>query len=292
MRPVRRTTPPTLRVLNWSWGEDSSTTVLLAEHGVIPKYDVIICADTQNEPEDVYATIEWLMPFITVPVYRVTTGDLAAEVLAAAQRHEAGEPMTAGHAGQPPFWVKNDPNTDYATAVSGGKLWRKCTHDYKVVPIRRKIRQLLHDQYGYNLAGRLPKGVWVEQAISFPREELGRTFCSDVQWITNTFPLIMLGMRKHDCREWRRKHGYPVFLPKSACKICPLHDNAYWRRMRDTKPQEWQEVCDYEVALQHGKLPGVRGTPYLHRSMVPLPMAPIDKPDTGQEEMFCYACNT
>ena len=53
-----------------------------------------------------------------------------------------------------------------------------------------------------------------------------------------------------------------------------------------------QRAVEFERELHAGKLPGVRGIPYLHRSLVPLPLAPIEAPETGNEELFCYACNT
>ena len=62
--------------------------------------------------------------------------------------------------------------------------------------------------------------------------------------------------------------------------------------MRDERPDEWQRTVAFEAQLQQGHLPGVRGTPYLHRSMVPLPMAPIDVLDSGTDDLFCMACNT
>lgn len=285
---MQRTTSPTLRVLNWGWGQDSSTIALMSKHGEFPPFDVILSADTQQEPDEVYNTVEWVSALLNVPAYRVSAGDLGADILNIAHEHARGIHYTAGLYGQPPFWVKNAPNLTYATADSGGQLWRKCTHDYKIVPIRQKLRELL----GVKPTGRLPKGIWVEQCIGFPLEELGRTFCSDVQWITNTFPLIDKRMRKSDCERWLVAHGYPAPIPKSSCRFCPYHTNVYWRRMRDTQPHEWAKTIAFEAALHQGKLPGVRGTPYLHRSMMPLAMAPIDAPETGQEELFCFACNT
>jgi hypothetical protein len=234
-------------------------------------------------------TFAWVTEIVQakIPVYEVSAGDLGADVLDAARRHGAGEQMTAGHSSQPPFFVKNAPNLDYATADSGGTLWRKCTETYKIIPIRRKIRELL----GAARFGPIPEGQWVEQWIGFPIDDQKRTFCSDVRWITNTFPLILpKRMWKRDLRRWLTEHGYPV-PPKSSCTFCPYHNNAYWRDMRDNRPDEWAETVTFEAELQQGQLPGVRGIPYLHKSMVPLPMAPIDLPDTG-EELFCLACNT
>jgi hypothetical protein len=287
MQSLRRTTPPVGRFLSWGMGRDSSAVALMSFHGELPLLDGIIAADTGWEPAEVYKTLAWVREIVSarIPVYVVQAGDLGRDILDASARHAQGQRLTAGLSGQPPFWVKNDPNKAYATAVSGGKLWRKCTADYKVVPIRRKIRELL----GVKVHGRLPKGMWVEQWIGFPRDEVWRTFCSDVQWITHTFPLILpMQMSKRDLPAWFATHGYPV-PAKSSCLFCPFHTNAYWRDMRDRRPQEWTKTVAFEQALHRGTLPGVRGIPYLHRSLLPLPLAPIDEPDTG-DELFCMHC--
>jgi hypothetical protein len=273
---------PAMTVLSWGWGRDSTTLALLSKHGELPPLDAIIAADTQWEPDEVYATVEWVLPLLDVPVYRVSQGDLGADVLDALG--------TSGKwASQPPFYVRNAANTAYATVDRGGTLRRLCTIDYKIMPIRRKLRELL----GVKPTGPLPRGMWVEQWLGFPRDELARTFCSDVRWIINTFPLILpLQMTKADCATWLTAHGYPI-PAKSSCIFCPYHNNAHWRRMRDTQPEEWAKAVAFEAALHQGKLPGVRGTPYLHKSMVPLPLAPIDVNDQDQEGLFgCMACNT
>jgi len=49
------------------------------------------------------------------------------------------------------------------------------------------------------------------------------------------------------------------------------------------EPDEVYETVEWVSAILQ---------PYLHRSMIPLPLAPIDEPETGQEELFCFACNT
>jgi hypothetical protein len=270
-------------------GRDSTALALMSFHGELPLLDAIIAADTRWEPAGVYHTLAWVREIVStkIPVYVVSAGNLGEDVLESAAQHAQGKGMAAGRCGQPPFYIKNARNLTYATAVSGGKLWRECTVDYKIIPIRRKIRELL----GYAPVGRLPQDVWVEQWIGFPRDELARTFCSDVQWITNTFPLILpLQMSKRDLVAWYAAHHYPL-PPKSACLFCPFHANAYWREMRDTRPDEWEQTLQFEARLHQGKLPGVRGAPYLHKAMVPLHLAPIDEADTGQEQ-FCLTCAT
>ena len=188
--------PEPFRVLSLGAGLDSTTLLLLSEHGEVPRLDAAIFADTQSEPAYVYETLEWLTKASSIPIYRVTAGNLGDDILAIAA---APQGLSAGHYGQPPFYVKNAPNLAYATAVSGGTLWRKCTQDYKIVPIRQKVRELL----GLKSRGRVKESIRVEQWIGFTLDELGRTFCSDVQWITNVFPMILpRGMRRRDCERW------------------------------------------------------------------------------------------
>ena len=243
-----------MRVLSLGAGLDSTTLLLMSEHGEVTKLDYAIFADTQAEPQYVYETLEWLTQATRIPIIRTSAGNLGQAVLSALNM------QNVGHVGQPPFWVKNDPNKTYATADSGGSLWRKCTSDYKIRPIRQVIRQLV----GAKPRGRLPKEVHVEQWIGFTLDDLGRTFCSDVQWITNVFPLILpKRMRRRDCEAWLTKHGYPV-PEKSSCTFCPYHDNAYWLRMQTERPDEFAGAVAFERQLHTGKLPGVRGKVYLH----------------------------
>jgi hypothetical protein len=281
--------PEPFRFLSLGVGRQSITLYRLSDHGILPRLDGAIFADTQAEPGYVYETLEDLMATSSgaIPIYRVSAGDLGQDILRVAHCHSNGEHIKAGCIGQPPFYVKNAPNLDYATADRGSVLWRNCTKDYKILPIRRKIRQLL----GLKSTG-TPRNLKVEQWIGISVDEIGRTFCSDVQWIVNTFPLVLpMRFRVQDCIAWLQEHGYQV-PRKSSCIFCPYHDNRYWRNMRDHRPDEWRQVLRFEEHLQQGKLPGVRGIPYLHRSMVPLSLAPIDEPDTGQGEMFCIQCST
>jgi hypothetical protein len=275
MPPPRWTTPPALRVLSWGGGQDSTTALLMSQHGELPRLDAAIFADTGYEPQAVYETLEWVTAAVTIPIYRVSAGRLGEDILV----NVSDTPHS--HRPQVPFYVEGKDGRP-------SLLRRSCTEEYKVLPIRRKLRELLE----LGPRAHIPQGCWVEQWIGFPRDEIGRTFCSDVQWITNTFPLIIPAqMSKRDCAQWLTSHGYPI-PPKSSCTFCPYHSNAYWRDMRDHRPNEWTATVEFERHLHAGKLPGVRGTPYLHKSMVPLPMAPIDVPDAQNEELFCHACNT
>ena len=269
---LHKTVHEPYRILALGAGIDSTTLLLLSEHGEVPRLDAAIFADTMAEPEAVYATLEWLAKAVTIPIFRVSVGDFEKTMRDMA--HGRNESRLHYY---PPFYMRKE------DGGRGAPLHRRCTKEYKIVPIKRQIRALLRS----TTPGRL-----VEQWIGFSLDDIGRTFCSDVKWLTNAFPLILpLRMRRRDCITWLVDHGYPV-PQKSSCLFCPYHRNSYWRDMRDNRPEEWQRTVSFESQLHHGALPGVRGTPYLHRSMIKLDMAPIDEPDTGQEELFCMACNT
>lgn len=263
------------RVLSLGAGIDSTTLLLMSDRGDLPRLDAAVFADTIVEPQAVYDTLEWLTSTVSIPIYRTSRGHLGDDILAN-QGQDASRLQY-----YPPFFVKK------ANGKAGAPLHRRCTREYKIRPIHRYIRTLL------GKAGRVSmRGVKVEQWIGFSLDDLSRTFCSEVPWITNVYPLILpKRMHRRDCVRWLTEHGYP--LPaKSSCTFCPFHRNTYWREMRDHRPEEWAATVAFEARMQATPLAGVSGTPYIHSSLVPLALAPIDEEVTDQEPLFCFACNT
>lgn len=244
-----------LEVLSLGAGVQSMCVLLLAEAGDIPRPDCAIFADTQWEPPAVYEQLEWLRSQTSIPIHIVTKGDLAGDVLKA-----VGSDMKVGSFGQPPFFVINSEGdgTD-----EGGALWRKCTTDYKILPIQRKIRELL----GYKPRQRVKKKA--RQFFGISIDEAHRMRDSRVGWIDNYYPLVDLEMRRADCIAWMKDKG--IEEPrKSACIACPYHTNSYWAKMRRDWPDEFAEAVDFDHKLREGKLPGVVGDAYVHRRMMPL----------------------
>lgn len=153
---------------------------------------------------------------------------------------------------------------------------RQCTSEYKIVPINRKIRELLGAKPP--LFRRVPKGRLCETWIGFSTDEIGRL--SDkhpLSYITKRYPLLELGMSRKDCQRFLNAHGWADTV-KSACIGCPFHGNRAWRDLRDNRPTEWADAIALDRAIRRG---GARGTPlngeaFLHASRVPLDQAPID----------------
>jgi hypothetical protein len=172
-----------------------------------------------------------------------------------------------------------------------GQGRRQCTSEYKLAPIGRKVRELL----GANAPDfrRVPKGRVAEQWVGFSTDEAWRanpvkdaenvdggvtkTARRGVSYLTTRYPLLNLGMSRSDCTAWLNAHGW-TDVAKSACIGCPYHGNRQWRDLRDNHPDEWADAVEFDEAIRKG---GARGLPldgeaFLHRSRVPLSIAPID----------------
>ena len=153
---------------------------------------------------------------------------------------------------------------------------RQCTHQYKLEPVNRKIRELL-GAAPPDFA-RVPKGARAEQWIGFSAEEIGRVNDRAPGYLDVKFPLIDLGMDRKACQRWLTRHGW-TSVAKSACIGCPYNGNRMWRDLRDNRPAEWADAVAFDRAIRNGHDHGAAfvGEAFLHRSMMPLDQAPIDQ---------------
>jgi hypothetical protein len=289
-----------LRVLSLGAGVQSTTLALMATHGEIgPMPDCAIFADTGWEPKAVYEHLAWLrtpnvLPF---PVYIVSAENLRADLIAASRGERwASIPAftrTVTPAGSALPVYDEDEKGDLVPVgsrilkterIGVGMIRRQCTSSYKIVPIRRKVRDLL------GIAGRRSPGSPVaEQWIGISLDEALRMKPSFEDWQVNRWPLIERGMTRHDCLRWLERHDYPL-PPKSACIGCPFHSDAAWRRLRDEDPEAWDDAVSLDATIRTG-LRGIRGEVYLHRSAVPLEEADLaTAADHGQLDLWQNEC--
>lgn len=226
--------------------------------------DCAIFADTQAEPQAVYSHLDWLcsgvLPF---QVHRVTAGSLY-DVIGA--KRKTGK------------W----PHLPIPAFISGangervGMANRSCTQDYKIRPIRRKVRELCGLTHK-----RSPSLPVVTQWIGISKDEAHRMKDARESWIVNRWPLIELGMTRNDCLRWMADHKYPA-PPKSSCTFCPYHDRKQWAAVM-ADPQARSQAVDVDERIRtlwHGRVPGEL---YLHRKLLPLVDAvgtePADEPN-------------
>jgi len=152
-----------------------------------------------------------------------------------------------------------------------------------------------------------PPGRWRTERAEVGTDLLGepatveRRVWEPVPWQVKAFPLLgyvihpdrsrvtddrfahCSGWDRDDAKDWLAK-SWPHPVPRSACICCPYRGNAEWRAMREDAPAEFARAAEFERRLQQG-LAGhparrgrgdLAGTPYLHRTLVPLRMADLD----------------
>ncbi|BFU47873.1 hypothetical protein [Krasilnikovia sp. MM14-A1004] len=258
---------PTLRLQSCGAGVQSTVLALMAAEGLLPRLDGVVFADTGWEPAQVYAQVDRLAAVLAdagIPMYRVSAGNLRTDSLDPTHRFASV-----------PYYVRNPDGTD-------GMGRRQCTAEYKLKPINRKVRELLGA--APPLYRRVPAGRVAEQWIGFSTDEIHRVSDHDrLSYVRKRYPLLELGMSRKDCLRWLVARGWGSTV-KSACIGCPFHGNAQWRAMRDQHPDEWADAIAFDTAIRKG---GARGLPlhgqaFLHRSRIPLALAPIDRVTRGE----------
>lgn len=259
-----------LRVVSLGAGVQSTTLVLMAARGDLePMPECAIFADTGAEPAAVYRHLDWLEGQLPFPVHRVSEGSLFDEI---------GRPRKTGAWPVMPIpaFIRG---ADGQAALAN----RSCTQDFKLLPIRRKVRELA------GITGkRSPKSPIVEQWIGISLDEAQRMKDSREPWVLHRWPLIERRMTRHDCLRWMSARGYPS-PPKSSCTFCPYHDNAQWAATK-ADPEAWAQALEIDNrirALWHGRVPSGL---YLHRSLKPLVEVDFEADDKRQPSLFGNEC--
>lgn len=266
-----------MRVLSLGAGVQSTTIALMMAHGEIEPAEHAIFADTECEPKPVYTHLDWLLsdnvklPF---PVHIVSAGSLVQEMLSAA----AYTPGSHTH-GRVPAFVKSQGN------YRGGKIRRQCTGDYKIDPIRKKVRELLGVKPGH----RVPKDVTVEQIVGISWDERQRAKPALDKWVEMEWPLIEKRLTRGDCLEWLKRKGYPA-PPRSACTICPMRRNSEWRWLKDNDPEGWAQAVEVDHAIRNGMKNIKAEAVYLHRSLKPLDQVDLTNNDDRMGNLFNTEC--
>jgi len=256
-------------VLSLGAGVQSSCLALMAAKGEItPMPDFAIFADTQAEPVSVYKWLDWLETQLPFPVYRVTKGNLTEDSLKIKTSQKG---VTYVNNLIPLYGIK--PNGTVTAAIG-----RKCTADYKIAPIFKKIKKLCGIKHGQ-------KEITVTQWIGISYDEMQRMKPSQNRWSQNRWPLIEKRMNRTHCKEWMKKNGYPE-PPRSACYYCPFHSDEEWRKLRNDDSEHFQKAIEFDKVLRKQHTDNnkkMQMTVYLHSSCKPLSEVDFDsEEDRGQ----------
>ena len=259
-----------LRILSLGAGVQSSTLALMMERGEVQKPDACIFSDTMSEPKAVMDWLEWLKTQLSFPVHIVSKGNLRQETIDAATGIGKYKYVTI------PVYTVN------AETQKKGLLRRQCTSEYKILPVNKKVRDLL----GLKRYQHVKKGTEVEMYMGISYDEVTRMRTNQVKYIKNVYPLVDLKMRRQDCINWMENYGYPK-PPRSACTFCPFHSNEEWLHIKQNKA-EWDEVVELDKAIRHGtKRP--EDEIFLHRSCKPIDEIDFEKKD-DQYNLFENDC--
>ncbi|MER9768947.1 hypothetical protein NKJ09_23115 [Mesorhizobium sp. M0189] len=244
---------------------------LMAAHGEIgPMPDCGIFADTGWEPAHVYEHLDRLEKLLPFPVYRVSAGNLRDEI---ASVRPTGKFLKIDI----PAFVSNN-------GKPGGLVNRSCTRDFKIDPIRRKVRELL------GIAGkRSPKEAVVEQWIGISIDEVIRMKPGREAWQVSRWPLIEKRMARSDCLRWMDRNGYPE-PKKSSCIGCPFHSDAEWRAL---SKEEFADAVEVDRRLRDTTrgIARTKGELFLHRTCKPLDEVDFSTAeDRGQLNLFLNEC--
>jgi len=260
----------TLTVISLGAGVQSSTMAIMAAKGDFPPVDCGIFADTGYEPKSVMRYLEFLKKVLPYPIYIVSKGNIRDDMLAAKGTTNF---VVA------PFFTQNK--------ITGkkGMVMRQCTNDYKIQPIRTKIRELCNVKKGKHF----PKDKYVEQWIGISTDEAGRMKPARDKYILNRHPLIEAKMSRQDCINYLKKENIP--LPeKSACIVCPYHNDAYWHFMKTERPSEFADAVDFDKQVRNISRKEDEQL-YSHRSCKPLDEVEFDKKETDKQlDMFNNEC--
>ena len=247
-----------LRVISLGWGVQSWTLAAMVALGELPPVDYAIHADTTHEAAGTYTHAAKWTPWLEDHGVKVVTVQAnRPEVV----REDWG---TSGSVLIPAL------TTDHNNG-SEGQIRRQCTHDWKIMPIRRFIRSVI--------GAPRPGAVESWQGISLDEWQRMRT--SDVAYIENVYPLVDRRITRASCVSWLQEHGLDV-PPKSACTFCPYHDLASWKRLKQAGGPDWDRAVEVDAAIRSVR---PQHSLYVHPARVPLPEAIRIPEDVGAQQL-------
>ena len=229
--------PPTLTVLSLGGDVQSSVMALMAGKGAFDRVpDRAIFADTHWDPPSVYEHIEWLAGQLLFPVYVVDNGHSLREDVKALTNHSGSR-----------SYVDIPVHPKGRDGEGDGIGPRQCTTNYKVSPIRRRIREML----SLRPRQRVPAGTTVELWLGTSTDEAIRLKDSRDRWMTNRYPLMEAGMSRGDCADWWAAR-YDRPLERSACVACSFQSRQRWVETKRRWPELFTEAVEIDANVREG----------------------------------------
>ena len=231
-----------LNVISLGAGKQSSYLLLTALQGnykFMP--DFAIFSDTGCEPDYVYSFLDWLKTYVkdkyNFDIIIVSEGNIlndTIEYLDGKRKRVASLPLRLGN--------------------NAGLIMRQCTNDYKIKPLRKYLQTVRN-------------GANVRLWLGISLDEIERMKDSNVNYIENYYPLIENRIRIDGIIEYFRINNLPE-PGKSACLICPLHSDNYWKMFKKQFPTEFETACRFDEKIRI--YPNLKQKAYLSKHLKPL----------------------
>ena len=245
---------PSLTVLSLGGGVQSSVMALMASQGAFDRVpDCAVFADTRWEPPGVYEHIEWLSKQLSFPLHVVDNGRSLRGDVKALTNHSGSRSYV-----DIPVYLKG------RNGEGDGIGRRQCTDNYKIRPIRKKIRELARTQteaagprwnHRRALAGNLHRRGHPHEGL--PRQVDGEPLSPHRGGhVPKGLPGLVAEAR------------YDRPLERSACVACPFQSRQRWVETKRRWPELFAEAVEIDARLRGGL--AFAKEPYLHTLRMPL----------------------
>jgi hypothetical protein len=244
-----------IQVWSCGGGTQSAAIAVLILEGKLPRPDISLIVDTNREKQATWHYLDNVLSpklaAIGIEIVRVDSSQYKRVDLYADE--DEGSVLL-------PMYTQGSGEL--------GKLPAYCSAEWKRDTIRRYLKQ---------------RGVTqATQWLGISLDEMNRIRAPRQQWLTWRYPLIFdVPMRRQDCINLVLERGWPE-PPKSACWMCPHHQNADWLQMKADAPEDFQRAVQLEREIR-AKNPTV----WLHKSCKPLDEVEFD---SGQFSFFDNGC--
>jgi hypothetical protein len=270
-----------IHVLSYGGGTQSTALLIKAlegeVNGVIPDY--IIFSDTGNEPQYVMDQVEKVNKHIKEKYGReviyTDNGNIYDDLINAV---ETGERVASL-----PFHSIDGTGKEYKNGIG----MRQCTSEYKIEPVKKKIRELL----GYKPRQVVQEKVHIWKGISTDEIQRVKPIMTSkngeqvpCRWRIAEHPLVdVLSIDRSACIAYvERELGFTPYA--SACVICPFHDNHAWLEIKRKEPESFEKACQLDEKIRNGLK--YQNELYLHKSRKPLREVDLQEDQTTIDDFI------
>ena len=247
----------------------STALYLMSSMRQFERADVAIFSDPMAEHPDTYKLVDWLLQWSkecadAIPIH-IVKKSIIKDILKG--KNTTGQKMVAL-----PLFVDTD---------KGGMMRRQCTQDYKIEPVKQKVREL----YGLKPRQRMPM---TEMWLGITIDEAQRMKDSRNPRIKNRYPFMEMAMNRSDCMHFMRDNGFPI-PRKSSCIFCPYSSDGTWADIKENNPKVFNIAVKIDKSVRNCMEIRKDNNPaYLHKSMKPLNEVIFKHED--QVDMFGNEC--